>query len=323
MRGESGKLPTIVDIARATGLSKSVVSRALNGEPGVSSESREAITAMAAQMGYVANAMARKMRAHRVDTVGVLVRDPASAYYGALLGALQSAAAARGVRLLTMTGSGKPDLEEERSALRSLLTLRVDGLLVCSGLLPATDLYPFAERVPTVVVGRSEWDTRIGSVCCDDEDGARQIVDHVIGAGFTRIVVPIPPASTAPSLHVRGNLLAAAAQARGLRPTLVEADSPEGFTATMPPPELGSVCILAPNDNWAVKLREGLGDRPGQLVTGYDGVGVYATPLLGLTTIVQPIKDITAAALDLVIEVLTEGRSPEHIALRGALRLPR
>lgn len=322
MRGESGKLPTIVDIARATGLSKSVVSRALNGEPGVSSESRETVTAMAAQMGYVANAMARKMRAQSVDTVGVLVRDPASAYYGALLGALQSAATARGVRLLTMTGSGKPDLEEERSALRSLLTFRVDGLLVCSGLLPATDLYPFAERVPTVVLGRSEWDTRIGSVSCDDEDGTRQIVDHVIGAGFTRVVVPIPPASTAPSLHIRGNLLAAAAQTRGLRPALIEADSPERFAAMLPSPEPGRVCILAPNDNWAVKLRELLGDRPGQLVTGYDGVGVYETPLLGLTTIVQPIDEIAASALDLVIEVLTEDRSPEHLALRGSLRTP-
>ncbi|MFD4957902.1 LacI family DNA-binding transcriptional regulator [Microbacterium sp. NPDC058389] len=321
MARKADRLPTIIDIARATGLSKSVVSRALNGEPGVSPESREIVTETASQMGYVTNAIARKMRTQGVDTVGVLVRDPASVFYGALLGALQSAAAARGVRLLTMTGSGKPDLEEERSALRSLLTLRVDGLLVCSGLLPASDLYPFADRVPTVVVGRSEWDTRISSVCCDDEDGARQIVDYVIEAGFTQIVVPIPPAATAPSLHVRGNLLAAAAQTRGLHPHLMPSDSPQQFANQFAGRDSGPIALLAPNDHWAVRIREELGDRAGRLVTGYDGVGIFTTPLLHLTTIVQPIDAIAASALDLVVDILTKERSAEHLSLAGSLRV--
>jgi len=317
------KPPTIIDLARATGLSKSVVSRALNKEPGVSPESREAVLSAATEMGYVANAMARRMRSHSVDTVGVLVRDPASVFYGTLLGELQSAASERGVRLVTMTGSGKPDLEEERVALRSLLALRVDGLLVCSGLLPAGDLYPFAERVPTVVVGRSEWDSRISSVCCDDEDGARQLVDYVVDAGYAKIIVPVPQGLTAPSLHIRANLLIAHLRVRGLQPHVIEAEDPEFVLKRVQSANKPSdkVAVMAPNDRWAVALREGLVTTPGVLVTGYDGVGVYTSPLLGLTTFVQPIEEIASNALDLVVDILTTAREAEHLALPGSLRI--
>jgi DNA-binding LacI/PurR family transcriptional regulator len=323
MDARQSKPPTIIDLARATGLSKSVVSRALNEEPGVSSESRETVIAAATEMGYVANAMARRMRSHSVDTVGVLVRDPASVFYGSLLGELQSAASERGVRLITMTGSGKPDLEEERVALRSLLALRVDGLLVCSGLLPAADLYPFAERVPTVVVGRSEWDSRISSVCCDDEDGARQLVDHVIDGGYTRIIVPVPQGSTAPSLHIRANLLIARLQVRGMRPKVIEAESPDAVMKELRIDKYAGekVAVMAPNDRWAVAMRERLAEMPEVLITGYDGVGVYTSPLLGLTTLVQPIAEIASNALDLVIEILTADREAEHLALPGSLRV--
>lgn len=322
MAHATGRPPTIIDIAHSTGLSKSVVSRALNGESGVSRDSRERVEAAALELGYVANAMARKMRSQQADMIGVLVRDPASVFYGALLGALQSYASDLGVRLITMTGSGRPDLEEERTALRSLLTLRVDGLLVCSGLLPASDLYPFAERVPTVVVGRSEWDLRIGSVSCDDEDGARQIVDHVTSLGRSELLIPLVPASIAPALHVRGNLLASYAQSCGVHATTLAAETPEHLLSKLPTRFDARTAILAPNDRWALALRETLTDQPQLLVTGYDGLGVYASPLLGLTTLTQPIDAIARSALMLVNEILTDGRAPEHLALRGTLRTP-
>lgn len=320
MDQRQGRPPTILDLARVSGLSKSVVSRALNDEPGVSPESRDAVMAAVRETGYVANAMARRMRSHSVDTVGVLVRDPASVFYGSLLGELQAAASERDVRLVTMTGSGKPDLEEERVALRSLLALRVDGLLVCSGLLPAGDLYPFAERVPTVVVGRSEWDTRISSVCCDDEDGARQLVDHVADAGYTTIIIPVPQASIAPSLHIRANLFIARAQVRGLDPIVVAADSPGEVARRLSANQTERVVVMAPNDRWAVAIREQTTAVSDLLVTGYDGVGVYTSPLLGLTTLVQPIQSIASSALELVVDILTSDREAEHLALPGSLR---
>lgn len=322
MDQRQGRPPTILDVARVSGLSKSVVSRALNDEPGVSPESRDAVMAAVRETGYVANAMAQRMRSRSVDTVGVLVRDPASVFYGSLLGELQAAASDRNVRLVTMTGSGKPDLEEERLALRSLLAMRVDGLLVCSGLLPAGDLYPFAERVPTVVVGRSEWDTRISSVCCDDEDGARQLVDHVVDTGYDTIIVPVPQASIAPSLHIRANLFIARAQVRGVKPIVVNTDAPADVARRVRSHTGGRIAVMAPNDRWAVAIREQLADGPDVLVTGYDGVGVYTSPLLGLTTLVQPIREIASGALELVVDILTSEREAEHLALPGSLRAP-
>jgi DNA-binding LacI/PurR family transcriptional regulator len=320
MNTANRKLPTIIDISAATGLSKSVVSRALNGAPGVSRESRSAVAKAAEDLGYVANTMARRMRTKRLDTVGVLVRDPASPFHGTLLAAMQAAAPQLGIRLVTMTGSGSQDPEEERDALRALLALRVDGLLVCSAVLPASELYPFADRVPSVVVGRGEWDERISSVCCDDEDGARKLVDHVARAGWDQIVIPVPP-RVSPTLHVRANLFIARAREKGISPLIVPSDSAADFVGKMPRIK-GRFVIMAPNDRWAVPTLERIGRSADHLVTGYDGVGVYASPLLGLTTIVQPLAEIANAALQLLPDLLAGVRPPEHIRFPGRLQIP-
>ena len=313
--------PTILDIAAVTGLSKSVVSRALNNEPGVSPESRVAVEDAARELGYVRNAMAQRMRSQQVDTIGVLVRDPASPFYGALLGALQSHASERGIRLITMTGSGKPNLEEEREALHSLISIRVDGLMVCSGLLPASDLYPFIERVPTVVVGRSEDDPRISSVCCDDSDGTQQIVDYVVAAGYRTLIVPVPPVASSPSLHNRAKFFIEHARASGIEPEQFAVENAAEVSELLKGRTGTDIAVLAPNDRWAIAIRETVGSSK-FLVTGFDGVGVHASPLLGLTTIVQPVDEMAARAIQVLMDILVDDQSPKHVLIPGKLLVP-
>lgn len=315
---EQNKAPTIWDISRKAGVAKSVVSRALNGEPGVSEQSRSRVLAAAHELGYVPNGLAR-MRARRSGTIGVLVRDPASPFYGALLGALHERAYARGVRLLVTAGTGKADLDEEREALQSLLKLRVDGLVVCSGVLASQDLHDFVDRVPTIVAGRPELDTRIGSAYCDEEAGMGQIVNHLAGLGHRKIAVFLVPASVAPSLHIRANLAISALKNLGIEPTVLNISrmSEAGSTATHLPEQISA--LITPNDRWAVATLEGLPPHHNLSLTGYDGVGVYASPLLGLTTIRQPIKEIGATAIDLLLDELFVGKSPRQVSLAGEL----
>lgn len=62
--------PTIKDIARELGISKSTVSRALAGHPNVSRETRKAVQDMAASMRYKPNYMARNLTKSRTKTIG-------------------------------------------------------------------------------------------------------------------------------------------------------------------------------------------------------------------------------------------------------------
>jgi DNA-binding LacI/PurR family transcriptional regulator len=181
--------PTILDVARLAGVSKSVVSRVLTGRGSVGAPARRRVLDAASELGYVVNAVARAMAAHRTHTLGVFVRDAATPFYGHLLTAMQERASHHGYRVVTATGSGKFEVAAECRALETLVMLQVEGLVVCSGLLPAHDVVPFAERIPTIVAGRPETHASITSVFCDEDEGGARLAEHVVGLGHRTVAV--------------------------------------------------------------------------------------------------------------------------------------
>lgn len=111
--------------------------------------------------------------------------------YGHLLTAMQERAAARGYRVVTATWSGSVAVAvaDEGRALETLVGLKVEGLVVCSGLLPVADVLPHARRVPTVLAGRPARDEALSSVYCGELDGGRGMADHLWSLGHRRIAV--------------------------------------------------------------------------------------------------------------------------------------
>ncbi|WP_336662624.1 LacI family DNA-binding transcriptional regulator [Leucobacter sp. USHLN154] len=86
--------PTIFDLAKALGLSKSTVAAALNGTGRTSEQTRERVRAMALEKGYVANTNARRLRTRTGGMIGLYV--PADIremdfYLGFAFGAVEAA----------------------------------------------------------------------------------------------------------------------------------------------------------------------------------------------------------------------------------------
>ncbi|PPG59646.1 LacI family transcriptional regulator, partial [Rathayibacter sp. AY2B7] len=65
--------PTILDVAREAGVSKALVSFALNDRPGVSPDSRERILRVAAELGYRPSLTARSLSTSVSFAVGLVV----------------------------------------------------------------------------------------------------------------------------------------------------------------------------------------------------------------------------------------------------------
>ena len=65
----------IRDVARKAGVSVATVSFALNGQPGVSDDTRHRILAAAAELGYRANPQAQALRRGRTTTYGLVIRN--------------------------------------------------------------------------------------------------------------------------------------------------------------------------------------------------------------------------------------------------------
>src|SRR5262249_24719096 len=80
----AGRPPTIRDVARAAGVSKSTVSNVIRDAGKTSADTRERVLAAIADVGYRPNAIARSLVRRRTTTVGILVGDLANPFYSEL-----------------------------------------------------------------------------------------------------------------------------------------------------------------------------------------------------------------------------------------------
>ncbi|MER7792840.1 LacI family DNA-binding transcriptional regulator [Streptomyces sp. NPDC097640] len=322
-----GKAPTILDIAAEAGVSKSAVSRALSGQGEVSAETRERVERAARDLGYVANAMARGLVSSQTKTVGVLLRDMTRPYYAWLQVAMQKAAEARGYQMVTVASAGDLGVADALRALKSLISLQVDGLVVSSARLPSEEIVPFIDRVPIVVAGRRETSRGITSVFCDDADGGTVLADHLLKLGHERIAVLLTDETYSLSQHTRGYAMIERIRAAGKTPVVWEVAS-DRESAQVIADQLdsaGATAVMCPTDAAAVDVLEALRQR-GQsapedcTVTGYDGFGPLATPYMGLTTFRQPVEEIGRTSIGLLLDRI-EGKTDQDrlVELRGRL----
>lgn len=325
MPRERTRPPTIIDVAKAAGVSKSAVSRALLGQGEVSESVRQRVIEAADQLGYVANAMARGLVSERTKTLGVVLHDVTDPFAGYLHVAMQTRATELGYSVVTATNPGDLTLDNALTALRTLISLQVDGLLVCSARFPSEQVLPFVDRLPVVAAGRRE--TALSSVCVDDRDGGERLADHLLGLGHRTVAVILVDGAYSYSQHLRGVAMIARLREGGATVIVREVATNADVRAVLPDlvglPDL--TAIMCPNDRTQVAVMEycraaGV-DVPGRLsVTGFDGIGPLTTSLLELTTFRQPIEKIGRAAVELMIDAIEEGAGePGQILMRGEL----
>lgn len=320
-RTRRGKQATILDLAEHTGLSKSVVSRALRGQYGVSPDAQARVAAAVEELGYVSNAAAQNLSAYRTNTIGVLVRDASAPFYGEMQSALQKRGSTLGQRVFIT--SGALDNNDERRALEDLIALRVDGLIVCSGRLPLKEVKRFSTKFPVVVAGRPDIDPAVDSVFGDEDEGARQLADHLVGLGHQRVAVFQPPTTVSPILHRRIEVMRYRLEERGAEALVVATASPDEARELLSGLPSGVSAVMCPNDRYAaaVLLELRTGARP-LSVTGFDGVGGLASALIDLTTWRQPIADIGAAAVERLLHLVTHRNAVvDHLAIAGRLHI--
>ena len=93
-------MPTIIDISRVSGLSKSTVSRVLNDHLHVSVESRQKVQKAITELGYVRNTQGVQLRLQASNHIGVLVPDVEHPYFSQLVSALSRSLGSMGYQLV-------------------------------------------------------------------------------------------------------------------------------------------------------------------------------------------------------------------------------
>ncbi|MFH8799290.1 LacI family DNA-binding transcriptional regulator [Streptomyces sp. NPDC017936] len=193
--------PTLEDVARQAGVSRSTVSRVVNGEARVSAEVVRTVREVIAELGYVPNQAARQLVTHRTHAVAVVATPPEGRlfldpFFDLLLRGVRRELAAHGAQAVLLF------LEEPDDHARVADYLgggHVDGAVLFS-LRPGHLLHEMIDRLdlPAVFGGRPllpAGDTVHGHTYVDGDNrgGARQAVRHLVSLGRRRIATVAGP----------------------------------------------------------------------------------------------------------------------------------
>ena len=322
--------PTIVDVARRAGVSKGLVSFALNNRPGVSDETRLRILAVADEMGWRPSTRARSLSSDRAFALGlVLARDPdiiaGDPFFPAFISGIESVLAPVGQALvLSMVESE----DAETLSYRQLATQgRVDGVII-SDLRAADSRISLARELglTAVTLGTPDVPSPFPAITVDDAAGIRASVSHLAALGHTRIAHVGGPARMLHGSRRRESFQLAMRELGLADDIVVETDfsAAAGASATLGLIERRDrpTAIVYSNDPMAiaglgVARRAGL-DVPGDLsITGFDGsdVGMYLHP--ALTTVSTTARQWGVAAASALLRLI-DGDDVRDIDLEPA-----
>lgn len=122
------KRPTIIDVAKHAGVSKSTVARVMSGGENVSSKVVELVQSAAKEIGYQKNNLAVSMRSGRSGLIGIVVPDISNPFWAEVARGAQDAAVSASSSLLIFSSDWRSEREEKH--LQALINTRVDGFVL-------------------------------------------------------------------------------------------------------------------------------------------------------------------------------------------------
>ena len=308
-------MATIYDIAKHVGVSAGTVSRALSRPDKVLPETRQRIEQAAAKLGYVPNTVARTLKTQRSGKILVTVPDIANPFFAQILQGAEDAAQAAGYAVLL--GDTQHQAEREERYAQMLRRNEADGLIVLGHRLPPTARAIVQKRGKAApVVNGCEFEPTMGipSVHIDNTAAARVAMEHLYGLGHERIAVVGGPSDN-PLHQQRMEGVRAAARSRGrLRQLIIvpgDFSLAAGHAAALallagsPTP----TAIFCFSDQMALGALAACRDRdlrvPDEVsIVGFDDLASsrFLTP--PLTTVMQPMQEIGARAVKLLLAII-------------------
>ena len=143
---------TIDDIAKRANVSKSTVSRVLNGSAVVNQQKQDAVHQAVIDLDYTPNMFAQGLASGKSMTLGILTQNIGSPFYAAIAQGVIEGLAGSGYTPLFVDGGW--DHEREAVSIEALISRKVDGLLIVGGDIAASELQSYEKQMPLIVVAR-------------------------------------------------------------------------------------------------------------------------------------------------------------------------
>ena len=296
------------------------VSRVINGKKNVKAATRERVEAAIRELSYSPNPAATSLARDDLIRIGLLYGNPSAAYLSEfLVGGLEECS-----RWNVQLVVEKCEPGEENAVAEHLIAGGIDGIILPPPLCDSASVIAVLAKAstPAVAVATGAPAEAMSAVSIDDFRAAAAMTRHLIALGHQRIGFIIGhPNQTASGRRLEGYRAALADARIPVADELITQgyftyrsglDAAERLLRLDVPPS----AIFASNDDMAaaavaVAHRHNL-DVPADLtVVGYDDTGLATTIWPELTTIRQPITEMSRVAVRMLIEELRRRRADE------------
>lgn len=319
---DSTRRPTIRDVARDAGTSKTSVSRYFGAERHRLSESMQArIERSVERLGFRPDRIAASLRGGRTRLIGALVADIRNPYSVALIHAAERACGDAGYSLMVCNTDNDEYLE--RRHLEVLDGYSVDGLILNTVGRNTEALEAMrGHGLPMVLVDRQIDALDCDMIGLDDPQAVAQAVTHLIQRGFARVDLIIEPVAEISSRIARVEAFRAECERHGLAGDVYEtalgADTSaeldqhltELATETRPSAVLCANGVVTLNVCHALQ-RLAAFDRVG--VLGIDELAWCALAGPGISTLAQPVDAIGRLAVERLIDRIEGSAEPPTV----------
>ena len=307
-------MTTIMDVAKLAKVSKTSVSRYLNGQNvgHMSEETKERIIAAIKELDYQPNSIARSLKQKSTKVIGLVVND---------IRGIEMELKNSGYNLLVCNSD--TNVEMELQCLKMLEKRQIDGVILIGMNMPVSHIEKIRTEFPIVLMERDPGKTNLDSVQIDNKVGAYEAVKHLIERGHQRIAhITGPFISTMamerkesyeeclkdygievwPQFIVSGNYKLESGYA-GMQALMALREKPTAVFCANDYMAMGALRFLMEH-NYKVPQDVAL--------VGYDDIMVSKMVTPSLTTVRQPVWELAGVATRLLLERIKEKGQKEH-----------
>jgi DNA-binding LacI/PurR family transcriptional regulator len=314
---------TLKEVAERAGVSRSAVSRAFTEGASVSARTRAKVEQAAAELGYAPNALASSLTTGRTKLIGLIANNFHNPLILEVFDLFTRGLQERGLRPLLVNLSEATDAGAVQRMLRQY---SVDGVIVASSTLPSSFALSFRTLGLPVVhaFGRPSSSPQVHVVGIDNFACGRMAAETLLQHGYRRLGFLGGPAEATSTQDRAAGFLAALADRTDVTVSATHSDAytfdagrAEMQRLLHDPPAEAYFCgddLLAIGAMSAIR-DHGLAVPRDIGLIGLNDMEMSRWQNIGLTTIRQPVAQIIAAAIELVVATIETPDLPPEVCL--------
>lgn len=178
-------MPTIQEVAKKAGVSVATVSRVLNDNGPVSSNTRKKVQAVIDELNYQPNLLGRNLRRSETRMILVLLQNISNPFYSKIVKGMEDTAHENGYNVLICNTN--TDIDLESIYLDFLKNKLVDGVIFTCTAMVTEEFNKLAKYYPVVLCNEYNKDIKAPIVTIDNEIAGYEATSHLIKLGHKKI----------------------------------------------------------------------------------------------------------------------------------------